>query len=98
MMNDELFSVFAILLVVLFIVSIDQLRKRKADRLNRNGLCARCGKPLGYSDDFIPVSGGGISLGFGRACHKCAAAVKLQYKILYFTLALAFLVTIVSVI
>lgn len=77
--------------ILLLVVWIDDRRGKKAEKLNNIGLCARCGKPLGCSSDLIAISGGGRSLPrTGLACHKCAAIVGLQTKILYSLIALAF--------
>ena len=68
----------------------DRRRRKKAERLNERGLCARCGGPLKDSEELIPISG---QVWRGYACHQCASVVKVSDRVVLSLLFLAFVLT-----
>lgn len=90
-MNTSNIGIYLFIAFVFVVVWIDDRRGKKAQRLNGLGLCARCERSLGCSNNYILVSGGGRSGGSsGQVCNKCASIVKLQSIILFSLIALAF--------
>lgn len=77
----------------LLFVWADRRRRKRAERLNERGLCARCEGPLHGSGESIPISGGKVGVWRGKACHQCASTVKIRDRVFLSLLLLAIVLT-----
>src|SRR5262245_21266325 len=73
-------ATLAIVAVTALVFFFDRRRRKRAEPLNQNGRCARCGTTLVESGHLVPISGGRLAWR-GRVCGGCYAAVKLQERI-----------------
>jgi hypothetical protein len=76
----------AIVAVTALVFFFDRRRRKRAERLNQNGRCARCETALFEPGHLIAISGGRAAWR-GRVCERCYAVVKLQERIVWSLIA-----------
>jgi hypothetical protein len=86
---------FIIIAAVAVIMYFDRRRQRRADRLNEQGRCARCGAPLLGMGHRAPVSGGPRFVHTGQVCDACYLVVRRHERIVWGLLALALVTSLV---
>jgi hypothetical protein len=67
----------------------DRRRRKRAERLNREGRCARCGGSLDGPGHRVPIAGGPRFVWRGSVCERCYGVVRLQERIFWIFLAVA---------
>jgi hypothetical protein len=77
-----------IIIAVATVIALEDRRRRKrAERLNLDGLCARCGGAMVEPGHRVQIAGGPKFAWRGRVCDRCYGVVRLQERIFWSFLA-----------